>query len=270
MIGADTAKRAAPDCLSKGSYWYDVWCAITPTAGSQEGDFMTSSMAKTCRAMLMLPVLWLGPGCDRSPLPSTTEAAGPAGQGGGVGIGGAGGGSAAGPAGQGGGVGIGGAGGGSCVVAHRETAITCPITIGPNMMTCRADSDCPAAGLSYQNPGHCIPQGTGMHCSYDTCTSDSDCGGAATCLCQGQWRAFSAVSPGNACGPSNCRVDSDCSGTLCSPSVGFGASFYGVVGYYCRTPQDQCHCDGDCSVGGYCAYNPTTAFWSCAFGSPAG
>ena len=119
--------------------------------------------------------------------------------------------------------------------------------------------------------GSCIPVNGQMQCSYDTCLSDDDCGARpATCLCEGQWFVYSHQSPGNTCRSGNCRDDSDCPGTICSPSVGFAATFYGYVGYYCHTPQDQCHCDADCGGQLSCAYNPEIAAWACASFGGAG
>ncbi len=91
------------------------------------------------------------------------------------------------------------------------------------------------------------------------------------CLCQGQWHVYSHASPGNACLSGNCRDDSDCPGTVCAPSVGFGAAFFGYVGYYCQTPRDQCRCDADCaSPLPSCAYNPEIGAWACASFGGAG
>ena len=83
-------------------------------------------------------------------------------------------------------------------------------------------------------------------------TGDVSLQGAVACLLR--------RAPGNACLSGNCRDDSDCPGTVCAPSVGFGAAFYGYVGYYCQTPRDQCRCDADCaSPLPSCAYNPRLA-----------
>jgi hypothetical protein len=171
-----------------------------------------------------------------------------------------------------GGTGVGGssgAAGSSCAAVHRAPG-ACPQSVAsPNQQACTSDAECVGSAM-YQATGRCIPFNGQMLCSYDTCLSDDDCGGSpAVCLCGGQWRVYSAVSPGNACRTGNCRTDNDCSGTVCSPSVGSGAAFYGYIGYYCHTPQDQCRCDSDCATGS-CAYNPEIGAWACASFGGAG
>jgi hypothetical protein len=77
--------------------------------------------------------------------------------------------------------------------------------------------------------------------------------------------------------PGNCRVDADCGpGGYCSPTVDSGCgSFYGVQGYYCHTPADECVNDRDCPGYGtpeapYCAYSTTVGHWVCGTGHCAG
>ena len=130
---------------------------------------------------------------------------------------------------------------------HRATPVACPQSVASSMQACTSDADCVGVAL-FAATGRCIPFNGQMLCSYDGCLSDDDCGASpAVCLCEGQWSVYSKVSPGNICRSGNCRTDSDCPGGACSPSVGFGATFYGYRGYYCHTPQDQCQCDSDCA-----------------------
>ena len=166
--------------------------------------------------------------------------------------------------------GSGGAAGTGCAV-HRAALTACPQSVASTMQACTTDADCTGV-TGFSAVGRCILFNGQMLCSYDTCASDDDCGASpAVCLCEGQWHVYSAVSPGNACRTGNCRVDSDCPGSICSPSVGFGATFYGYVGYYCHTPQDQCRCDSDCaSPTSSCAYNPASGAWACASFGGAG
>ena len=174
-------------------------------------------------------------------------------------------------AGVGGTTGSGGGAGSSCVVTHRATPAACPPSVASTMQTCQVDTDC--TGLAgFPATGHCVAVNGQKLCSYDTCLSDDDCGARpAICLCEGQWHVYSAASPGNTCRSGTCRDDSDCPGTACSPSVGFGAVFYGFVGAYCHTPNDQCRCDSDCaSPTPSCAYNPEIGAWACASFGPAG
>src|SRR5207248_1904478 len=159
--------------------------------------------------------------------------------------------------------GSGGAAGSNCTAVHRAPPGACAQSVASTMQSCTSDADCGGVAM-YPATGRCIPFNGQMLCSYDTCLSDDDCGASpAVCLCEGQWHVWSAVSPGNACRSGNCRTDNDCPGTACSPSVGFGAAFYGYVGYFCQTPEDQCRCDSDCaSPTGSCAYNPEIGAWA--------
>ena len=207
-----------------------------------------------------------GGACSTSPLqPGSTGTAGTSGDSGGTGGGGTTGSGGTGVSGS------GGAAGSSCAVMHRATPVACPQSVASSMQACTSDADCVGVA-GYAATGRCIPFNGQTLCSYDDCVSDDDCGASpAVCLCEGQWSVYSKVSPGNACRSGNCRTDSDCPGTACSPSVGFGAAFYGYNGYYCHTPQDQCQCDSDCaSPLPSCAYNPEIGAWACASFGPAG
>jgi hypothetical protein len=201
-----------------------------------------------------------GGACGTSPLqPGSTGTAGTHGDTGGTG----------GTGDTGGTAGTRGTAGSSCTVVRRPTSVACPQSVASTKQTCASDADCGGV-MMYSATGRCIPFNGQMLCSYDTCLSDDDCGASpAVCLCEGQWHVFSGVSPGNACRSGNCRTDSDCPGTACSPSVGFGATFYGYVGYYCQTPKDQCRSDCDCPTGS-CAYNPEIGAWACASFGGAG
>ena len=202
-------------------------------------------------------------GCSSSTLPNSPGTAGAR-----AGSNGAGGGA---PGGSGGtGSGGGGAAGTSCAT-HRATPVSCPQSVASTMQTCQSDADCGGV-MMFTTPGRCVSFNGQMQCSYDTCLSDDDCGARpATCVCAGQWFVYSHVAPGNGCKTGNCRDDGDCAGSGCAPSVGFGATFYGYVGYFCHTPQDQCRCDADCtSPLSSCAYNPEIGAWACASFGPAG
>jgi hypothetical protein len=102
-------------------------------------------------------------------------------------------------------------------------------------------------------------------CSYDACTSDSDCGGGSVCECR--------VSPNfdaNTCFHGDCRVDADCGGEYCSPSLTQLDSTClnvppGSVGYFCHTRQDACINDADCptQTGAQCAFSADALRWQC-------
>lgn len=132
-------------------------------------------------------------------------------------------------------------------------------------VVCSSDSQC----ISGKN-GRCFPfeglVGPGG-CSYDECSTDSDCPSATPCVCR---NAPTDNAP-NVCAPrGNCSVDSDCGpGGYCSPSED---SCYGPSPYFCHTPLDTCTNDADCpSVDGgvpnftntICAYDPQARHWGC-------
>jgi len=126
-----------------------------------------------------------------------------------------------------------------------------------------ADDDACTTGTN----GRCIADGpiAGCHCTYDTCSQDTDCPTAQLCVCHG-----SALSDGagNTCMPGNCRVDSDCGADgYCSPTA--SANGCGeVVGYYCHTAADSCVNDTDCQGGlpSECIWVDTDSRWECEQG----
>jgi hypothetical protein len=113
--------------------------------------------------------------------------------------------------------------------------------------------------------------GSPQLCTYDECTSDSDCQGG---LC-------SCAALGNVCIPALCHVDSDCGdGGFCSPGPKVVCT--GAIIYACHSAGDTCFNDSDCLPGApppgpyaYCStspptcmYDPTLGHWACANGSP--
>jgi hypothetical protein len=176
--------------------------------------------------------------------------------------------------------------GGSAVpLKHRPAAVSCtsqrapgPPTqpyppgqasrLAPDAGGCTSDSDC-TSGLN----GRCFPfeglVGPGG-CSYDDCTTDSNCGSKAACLC----RSSSSDNSANVCDRGgSCAVDSDCGpGGYCSPS---GETCAGLT-YRCHTAQDACTNDSDCPsidadaggspciTGAGCAYSPQAQHWVCS------
>lgn len=107
-------------------------------------------------------------------------------------------------------------------------------------------------------------------CSYDECSTDSDCSTGGPCGCEmGLW------SDANACMAGNCQIDGDCgSNGYCSPSMGTCGSYSGVIGYWCHTATDECVDDTDCvnpDMGpGYCMYSPEATHWLCSYSSCVG
>ncbi len=152
-------------------------------------------------------------------------------------------------------------------IEHRAVSSACPtVRLASSCTTfpgsCSTDAEC-TMGVN----GRCSnTRREGCACTYDRCTTDSDCATGGPCAC----RQGVMIYPGaNTCLAGNCRTDSDCGGCgYCSPSFGSCGDYAGVVAYYCHTPTDECTDDADCrasgTVGAYCAYEPTVGRWRCS------
>ncbi|MBK7397808.1 MAG: hypothetical protein IPJ34_16295 [Myxococcales bacterium] len=156
--------------------------------------------------------------------------------------------------------------------AHAECPRTTPSkpigTYGPVMIQlgapCTTNADCKDG-----KNGRCAAD---LHCSYDSCYADEDCGKAGVCVCNQRGKF------GWSCRMGGCSIDSDCGpGNYCSPSYGETCgSFGGVVGWYCHKAEDRadddCVDDDDCAKqpGGYCAWNQKSGHWRCGYGHCVG
>jgi hypothetical protein len=125
---------------------------------------------------------------------------------------------------------------------------------------CATDADC-TAGMN----GRCLVTTVAArfnYCSYDACFADSDCSASEVCRCR------EAPNDANVCTLGNCAVDSDCgAGGYCSPSAAFDRINFGVAGYFCHTPGDECVDDEDCRVDGgnaECAWSADAGHWACS------
>lgn len=194
---------------------------------------------------------------------------------------------------------------------HRSAGSTCLADRGPGVDLpqcadrnsgatpgCTRDADC-----TNGTRGRCLAYGgpaCSSACTYDTCSSDSDCPSNQPCEC----RASTSSSQPNACvTEGDCRVDADCgAGGYCSPSlVGISGSCVGAAacwpdagggscsmytpatgwvdvpclcpvscghGYFCHTPNDACIDDSDCEAGKSCNYDTEAKHWSCSSSVP--
>jgi hypothetical protein len=147
-------------------------------------------------------------------------------------------------------------------------AEACSRTFLDPPQSCMTAADCTAP----PGPGNSTaPVCVDGQCSVDACHVDADCGDIGVCSCKGNTFAWSHSSFGNVCITGNCRTNADCSSGACEPSIAFGSGpFYGIEGYYCRTPDDSCECDADCSATGYCAFDPSVSHWACGYTHIAG
>lgn len=148
---------------------------------------------------------------------------------------------------------------------HRPAAEDCDNEREPGVTPmfdgeCAADSDCTDG-----DNGRCLeePRSATPYCSYDGCFVDADCGVDSVCECG----TVGTVQP-NVCKPGNCTTDADCGDTgYCSPSQGDCGAYFGTIGYFCHTCEDECVTDADC--GGdpyttYCAFDPQRGHWACS------
>ena len=158
---------------------------------------------------------------------------------------------------------------------HRPAEVTCDNERAPGLAdpdpgvpaSCLADIEC-TEGVN----GRCIGNGhDGYYCTYDECFADADCGGNV-CGCGGGFR-----SDHNICMSGNCAIDSDCGpGGFCSPSFSDCGNYFGVVAYFCHTPQDECIDDADCGAdggdpwGSYCMFDEGVGHWTCSNSQCAG
>ena len=100
----------------------------------------------------------------------------------------------------------------------------------------------------------------GWYCTYDECFEDAECG-EFVCACEGGFRADNNICLSQG----NCRIDADCGDNgYCSPTLGSCGNYFGAVGYFCHTPQDECTDDADCEAPSYCAYNTIAGKWMCS------
>ncbi|HEV8548117.1 MAG TPA: hypothetical protein VGQ57_03795, partial [Polyangiaceae bacterium] len=158
---------------------------------------------------------------------------------------------------------------GSPMRAHRPEAVTCSRNYLDPATSCMSDADCTIAETigSPAVTARC----TGGQCSADACLTDHDCGMGSVCSCKDQTFGYGHTSFGNSCIEGDCNIDADCSSGECAPSIAFDSGpFYGIRGYYCRTPDDTCATDADCDARGSCAFDPTAGIWACSYTLIAG
>lgn len=145
----------------------------------------------------------------------------------------------------------------SCAVPSSGGQACEPFTGGD----CETDADCTAAPH-----GRCIifddDALTRCGCTYD-CETDADCGDGQICRCAGVGPRGSAQT--NQCIPAACTQPSDCESGRCGFSA-FGTGVTTTVWYWavaCRTPEDTCTVDADCSENESCVICPGEYRWTC-------
>jgi hypothetical protein len=160
----------------------------------------------------------------------------------------------------------------SVPLVHRASASACTQSRPPgtansscHFESCTADDQCEGGASGRCD---CVFTSGGVDagynaCTYNQCSTDSDCVQGGPCLCQNP-----TVCPGG-----NCATDSDCgSGGYCSPSHLLGAGAWSSSGFYCHTMGDECFNDSDCApsvdgAAGYCAFASSMSSWVCSTAS---
>jgi hypothetical protein len=147
--------------------------------------------------------------------------------------------------------------------AHRYAALECTaIPIDPT--ECDEVYNCEDCGPDQV----CAPVHWGelfLECDCITpCATDVDCGPGGACTC-----ARSDVFPAH-CVMAGCRTDADCGAFECGVDADCGDSSDGIVGFQCRTAEDQCHGSVECQIEDEpylpycCCYSQS--FWDCEEG----
>lgn len=150
-----------------------------------------------------------------------------------------------------------------CPRADTATATYAPMAPPPLGPPCTTRADC---------KGMTSPRCAAGHCVSDACYEDQDCKSGGVCTCE------QSGARGWYCKPGDCAVDADCGANgFCSPTWDMGCgAFFGTVGWYCHTKDDECVDDADCkdsdkSTGpGFCAFDPEKKKWRCGYGHCVG
>src|SRR5436190_4582897 len=133
---------------------------------------------------------------------------------------------------------------------------------------CAKDADCATGQV-------CGASTKGPYCEcYTICSSDADCGADQACMCALQGIPFDrgggeyVPSTIDQCLTASCRTGADCASGECGASRGHCGQGGAVVGFYCRTPADECRTNQDCPESyEMCAYDPELARWACQKGA---
>jgi len=167
---------------------------------------------------------------------------------------------------------------------HRPSATACSATRPPGYNAvagvdagiagaqCTSDSQCSDGGVN----GRCtVASHFFAFCTYDQCTTDSDCGPSSVCFCGAELPPPEGRNP-NECIPAMCLVDSDCGpGGYCSPSPNPcsipGGNFAGITAFDCHTANqlcsDECASNSDCKDAGHnCEWRSSPTGWACQLG----
>ncbi len=152
---------------------------------------------------------------------------------------------------------------------HRVAVTSCnskinsPACLGnEDSLSCTTDADCtakPHGKCVHSEGGFDIP-GTYCGCEY-ACENDSECD-SGVCVCDGvvdagKGHSFCAQSAA-------CITGADCGSGECGITSFFDGCMYNVE-LACRSANDICRLDADCTGGGKCATVYGSGQWSCEF-----
>lgn len=153
---------------------------------------------------------------------------------------------------------------------YRSTTLQVCGLLDNNLRIDRSDpgtEDCPADVLCSNGEKDCSDPKPSM------CMQDTHCQPGFACACTTAHQGFTdteeldpiypltELTYKNACVPEECTSSKDCDGSPCSLSTD-GCN---AIGYFCRTNQDECNGDLDCSEKreGFCIYNLERKVWAC-------
>ena len=154
---------------------------------------------------------------------------------------------------------------------NREAAVACsgdPLATVPACLEdyggdCTTDDECSdgdvcGQALSGWADCACLP----------VCGSDADCGTDEACVCaltpipSGEHGMDVYAARTDVCVTAQCRSDADCESGECGALIGPCGD--AVLGFYCRTKDDECRGNYECGNIGWCGPPDGGGKWTCS------
>lgn len=142
------------------------------------------------------------------------------------------------------------------VCALRPQSVVDCLDDSPNPV-CTTDADCADSAN-----GTCINTLGSCGCKYG-CEDDTGCGEGSACLCRLIVDTDVTVNSASLCLPAQCRGPEDCASGRCG--LALDGSCMAPVGFFCRTPADDCTSDDDCGpeLNAACLFDEQERRWRC-------